>query len=339
MAEIDASTVRPGAMMDEEAAAASFESALKGRTAQQIREQIIKYLLIACAGFSILVTIGIIVAIFGEAIPFFLREEVTLVGFLTGTRWAPIARPVAPDNFGVLPLINGTLMITVLSGLIAIPIGLGAAIYLSEYAAANLRSILKPLLEILAGVPTVVYGYFALSLITPLLRDSADAINGALGTDIEVGFFNALAASVVVGVMLIPTVASISEDALRAVPRGLRQGAYGLGANKFEVTTRVVVPAALSGVFAAFILGLSRAIGETMAVTIAAGATPRMTLNPLESVQTMTAYIVQVSFGDTPLSSINGQSIFAVGATLFLMTLAMNIVSNLVVRRFREEYD
>lgn len=316
-----------------------MDEALRGQRFQKITEGLIGLSLLFCAAFSIFVTIGIIVSLFAEAIPFFLREEVTLVKFLTGTRWAPIARPVTPDNFGVLPLVNGTVMITVLSGAIAIPLGLGAAIFLSEYAATNLRKVLKPALEILAGIPTVVYGYFALSLITPFLRGFADTINASLGTDIDVSFFNALSAAIVVGVMIIPMVASISEDALRAVPQSLREGSYGLGATKYETTTRVVVPAALSGVFAAFILALSRAIGETMAVTIAAGATPRITANPLESVQTMTAYIVQVSFGDTPLASINGQSIFAVGGTLFLITLAMNIISNIVVNRFREEYE
>lgn len=334
MADIDVSSVQsPGGPAGE------MSSALKGQRFQKAWETLIRLSLLFCAAFSIFVTLGIIVALFAEAIPFFLREEVTLLKFLTGTRWAPIARPVAPENFGVLPLLNGTLMITVISGAIAIPLGLGAAIFLSEYAATSVRRVLKPMLEILAGIPTVVYGYFAISLITPFLRSLADNINVRLGTDIDVSFFNALSAAIVVGVMIIPMVASISEDALRAVPRSLREGSYGLGATKYETTTRVVVPAALSGIFAAFILALSRAIGETMAVTIAAGATPRITLDPLESVQTMTAYIVQVSFGDTPLASINGQSIFAVGGTLFLITLAMNIISNVVVNRFREEYE
>jgi len=225
-------------------------------------------------------------------------------------------------------------MIAVIAGAIAMPLGLGSAIYLSEYASDKVRNILKPSLELLAGIPTVVYGYFALSFITPFLKNLLEKNFG-----IEVSFFNAFSAAVVVGIMIIPMVASISEDAMRAVPRSLREGAYALGATRFEVATKVVVPAALSGIISAFIIGISRAVGETMAVTIAAGATPRMTLNPLESVQTMTSFIVQVSFGDAPAGSINGQSIFAVGATLFIMTFVMNIVSGVVLKRFREVYD
>lgn len=318
----------------------TFSSApFKGRTTRRIWEQIIHVLLFLSGFTSVLITIGIIISLFSETIGFFARPEVSLLQFFTGTTWRPLSQPIQAENFGVLPLINGTIMIAVLSGLIAIPLGLGAAIYLSEYAHDRLRRVLKPALEILAGVPTVVYGYFALSLITPALRGLADWFNATAGTDIHVDFFNALSASVVVGVMIIPMVASISEDAMRAVPNSLRQAAYGLGATKFEVSTKVVVPAALSGIVAAFILALSRAIGETMAVTIAAGATPRMTLNPLESVQTMTAFIVQVSFGDAPVGTINGQSIFAVGSTLFIMTLIMNLISDRALKHFREVYE
>jgi len=258
---------------------------------RNIRERIIAIILFGCGIFSILVTIGIIVSLFSEAIGFFLRPEVNLFTFLTGTNWNPLASQISPENFGVRPLIRGTLMIAVISGSIALPLGLGSAIFLSEYASDRLRSILKPLLELLAGIPTVVYGYFALSFVTPLLKR---VLEDQLG--IHVSFFNAFSAAVVVGIMIIPNVASISEDAMRAVPRSLREGAYALGATKFEVSTKVVVPAALSGIVSAFIIGISRAIGETMAVTIAAGATPRMTLNPLDGVQTMTAFIVQVSF-------------------------------------------
>jgi phosphate transport system permease protein len=225
-------------------------------------------------------------------------------------------------------------MIAVISGSIALPLGLGSAIFLSEYASDRLRSVLKPLLELLAGIPTVVYGYFALSFVTPILKR---VLEDQLG--IRVSFFNAFSAAFVVGIMIIPIIASISEDAMRAVPRSLREGAYALGATKFEVSTKVVVPAALSGIISAFIIGISRAIGETMAVTIAAGATPRMTLNPLDGIQTMTAFIVQVSFGDAPAGSINGQSIFAVGATLFTMTFVMNIISASILKRFREVYE
>jgi len=298
------------------------------------QEKIIAIILLLCGIFSVLVTLGIAVSLFTEGIGFFLRPEVTVFKYLTGTTWRPLSAKVSPDNFGVLPLVSGTLMVALLSSLIAIPLGLGSAIFLSEYAREKTRSIIKPLLEILAGVPSVVYGYFAISFITPLIKN---VLENWLG--LEVNFFNALSASIVLGIMIIPTVASISEDALRAVPRSLREGAFSLGATRFETTTKVVLPAALSGIIAAFILALSRAVGETMAVSIAAGATPRITLNPLDSIQTMTAFIVQVSFGDAPAGSINGQSIFAVGSTLFVMTFIMNIISDYVLNRFREVYE
>ena len=317
----------------------SIRSWLSGRKVRTIQEKIITAILFLCAFFTVLTTIGIIFTLFSEGIGFFFRPEVQLGKFLTGTRWQPLSSNPTPDDFGILPLINGTLMVAVFSIAVAVPLGLGSAIYLSEYASERVRGILKPLLEVLAGVPTVVYGYFAISFITPLLRTIADFINASLGTGIEVDFFNALSASIVVGVMIIPMVSSISEDAMRAVPRSLREAAYGLGATKFEVATKVVVPAALSGIMAAFILAFSRAIGETMAVTVAAGSTPRMTLNPLDSIQTMTSFIVQVSFGDAPTGSINGQSIFAVGSTLFIITFIMNIISNRILNRFREVYD
>ena len=312
----------------------SIHSFLNKPKVRNFKEQIIAILLFSCGIFSILVTIGIIVTLFSEAIAFFFRPEVDLFTFLTGTNWRPLASNVVPENFGVRPLIRGTLMIAVIAGGIAMPLGLGSAIYLSEYASDKVRSVLKPSLEILAGIPTVVYGYFALSFITPILKKLLEENFG-----IEVSFFNAFSAAVVVGIMIIPMIASVSEDAMRAVPRSLREGAYALGATRFEVATKVVVPAALSGIISAFIIGISRAIGETMAVTIAAGATPRMTLNPLDSVQTMTSFIVQVSFGDAPAGSINGQSIFAVGATLFIMTFVMNIISGIILKRFREVYD
>jgi phosphate transport system permease protein len=261
-----------------------------------------------------------------ETINFFLRPEVSLLEYLTGTRWAP---QYANRSFGVLPLINGTLMIVVGSGLVALPVGLAAAIYLSEYASERARRILKPMLEILAGIPTVVYGYFAITFITPLLQRILPQTN----------IFNALSASIVVGVMIIPYVSSLSEDAMRAVPQALREGAYGLGATRFEVATQVVTPAALSGIVASFVLAVSRAIGETMAVALAAGQLAHITFNPLEPVMTMTAYIVNVSLGDTPYGSVEYQSIFAVGMTLFVMTLLLNILSNAVLSRFREAYE
>lgn len=322
------------------------EMNLRSSGGRNIVEKVMQVLLFLCGAFSILVTIGIIVSLFGETFGFFARPEVNLFSYLTGTSWRPLAPNPGPEDFGVLPLINGTIMIAILASVVALPTGLATAIFLSEYAPDRVRTVIKPLLEILAGVPTVVYGYFAISIITPFLRNGADTLNTALGLCatrdapcIEVDFFNALSGAVVVGVLIIPLVASISEDAMRSVPRSLRNGSYALGATKFETSTRVVVPAALSGILAAFIIAVSRAIGETMAVTIAAGSTPRTTFNPLESVQTMTAFIVQVSFGDAPAGSINSQSIFAVGATLFLMTFAMNLLSDYVLRRFREEYE
>ncbi len=298
------------------------------------REKIITRFLFFCGILSILITIGIILSLFSETIGFFMRPEVTFLKFITGTTWRPLAAKVSPDNFGILPLLQGTILVASISSIIALPLGLGSAIFLSEYASDKVRDVLKPVLEVLAGIPSVVFGYFAISFITPLIELIFEKWFG-----IKVSFFNALSASIVLGIMIIPTVASISEDAIRAVPRSLREAGYSLGATRFEVITKVVVPAALSGIIAAFILAFSRAIGETMAVTIAAGATPRITFNPLESVQTMTAFIVQVSFGDAPAGSINGQSIFAVGAALFTITFLMNIISDIVLRRFREEYE
>ena len=299
-----------------------------------LSEKIISGLLFTCGIFSILITIGIIISLFSEAIQFFLRPEVSLLKFFTGTTWRPLASKVSPDNFGVLPLIMGTMMIAIIAALISVPLGLGSAIFLSEYASEKLRSVLKPLIEVLAGIPSVVYGYFAISFITPLIQTVFKTWLG-----IDVSFFNALSAAIVLGIMIIPTVASISEDAIRSVPQSLRAGAYSLGATRFEVVTKVVLPAALSGILAAFILAISRAVGATMAVTIAAGATPQVTFNPLTSVPTITAFLVQVSFGDAPSGSINGQSIFAVGATLFIMTFIMNIISDLIMNRFREVYE
>jgi phosphate transport system permease protein len=259
-----------------------------------------------------------------ESVGFF--REVSAWEFFTGTKWTPLFKP---QNFGVLPLVAGSLLVAVGASIIALPVGLASAIYLAEYAPSRARKILKPILEILAGIPTVVYGYFALTFITPLIRQIFP------GT----GVFNAASAAIVVGVMIVPMVASLSEDALHAVPRSLREASYGLGATKFETVTRVVVPAALSGIVASFILAISRAIGETMAVTLAAGATPKLTFNPLESIQTMTAYVVQVSLGDTPFGTIEYRTIFAVGLLLFIITLSMNIASRFILRRFREVYE
>jgi phosphate transport system permease protein len=289
---------------------------------REARERVIKFLLTACAYLSIFTTVGIVVVLFEETVRFFL--EVSPVEFLTSTRWAP-----QQGSFGVLPLVYGTLMATFIAIAVALPVGLLTAIYLSEYAPKRLRQWLKPALEILAGVPTVVYGYFALTFITPIFRGSVFP---------GIGSFNALAAGLIMGVMIIPTVASVSEDAIYAVPRSLREGAYALGATKRETATKVVLPAALSGLVAAVILGISRAIGETMIVTIAMGSQPNFGGTPLESMQAMTAYIVQVVGGETPRESVTYKSIFAVGSALFLMTLVLNLASYWFVRRFRETY-
>jgi phosphate transport system permease protein len=289
------------------------------------KEALIQGFCFLCAAVSILTTLGILYTLLAETLAFFRAPGVSVREFFLGKEWAPTFRDA---KFGIQPLVAGTLMITVGAALIALPLGLMSAIYLSEYAHPRVRTILKPILEILAGVPTVVYGYFALFHITPLLRKFIP--------DVEV--FNALSGCIVVGVMILPLVSSLCEDALTAVPRGLREGAYGLGSTKFEVTTRIVVPAALSGVSAAFILAISRAVGETMAVTLAAGQTPNLTLDPRESIQTMTAYIVQISKGDTPAGSTAYLTLFAVGMTLFLMTMALNIAAHWLVKRFRMVY-
>lgn len=303
---------------------ASPDLGLETRRRRRLVESAIGAVLFLCGLVSVLTTVGIVVVLVSESIGFF--RQVPIVEFLTGTRWAPLFRDQA---FGILPLLNGTLLIAVGASLVALPVGLLSAIYLSEYATTRVRKIVKPVLEVLAGIPTVVYGYFALAFVTPILRLIFP----------ETGVFNAASAAIVVGIMIIPMVSSLSEDALSAVPRALREAAYGLGATKLEVSTRVVVPAALSGIVASFILAISRAIGETMAVTLAAGATPRMTLSFLESIQTMTAYIVQVSLGETPHGTLEYRTIFAVGLVLFLVTLAMNLISQRVTRRFREVYE
>ncbi len=294
-------------------------------TAMRIKEKIIRLALFSCALLSIVTTGGIIWVLASESITFF--REVSPLAFLFGTRWAPL---LEPRSFGIMPLLCGTLLVAGGALLVALPIGMGTGVYLSEYARPWSRGVLKPILEVLAGIPTVVYGYFALTFITPhVLRP--------LIPQTEV--FNAASAALVVGVMIIPTIASLSDDAFRAVPRTLREAAYALSATKLEVSTRVVVPAAMSGVVAAILLAFARAIGETMAVTLAAGMTAKLTLNPLESIQTLTAYIVQVSLGDTPAGTIEYQTIFACGMTLFVTTLSINIIAHMTLRRFREVYE
>ncbi len=287
-------------------------------------ERAIAVALFLSAFLSILITVGIVAVLLFEALAFF--GDVTFWEFITGTRWTPL---FSSKQFGVLALVAGTTLTALLAMLVALPLGLLSAIYLSEYAPDRIRRLVKPILEVLAGIPTVVYGYFALLFVTPILRD----ISG------DIAVFNALSASIVMGIMILPMVSSLSEDAMRSVPRNLREAAYALGSTKLEVSTLVVVPAALSGIMSAFILAVSRAIGETMIVTIAAGQNPSFTLNPFVPIETMTAYIVQVSQGDAPAGSIEFKTIFAVALLLFVMTLVMNLLSQYVVSRFREEYE
>ena len=287
---------------------------------QRIKEKALEGTFALCASLSIFTTIGVIAVLLFESIAFF--REIPLSRFLTETQWTPL---FAEKHFGIMVLASATFLTTAIAMAVALPLGLMAAIYMSEYASERARRILKPSIEILAGIPTVVYGYFALLFVTPLLKKLIPSISG----------FNALSAGIVMGIMIIPTVASLSEDALYAVPRSLREGAYALGASTRQVVTGVVIPAASSGILASFILGVSRALGETMIVAIAAGQTPRLTLNPLVPVETMTAYIVQVSLGDVPTGSLEFRTIFAVGLTLFLMNLAFNLLSYHLARRQR----
>ncbi len=296
---------------------------------RSLKESAIKSVLFGCAALSILVTGGIILTLGIDAIEFFTR--VSPVEFFTGTDWSPVIRPY---SYGVLPLILNTLLVTVLSALIALPVGLAAAIYLSEYASEQMRSVIKPGLEILAGIPTVVYGYFALVYITPFIDDYL----------FQVSTFNALSASIMVGVMIIPMVSSISEDALSAVPDELRQAGYGMGATKFQVSTGVVVPAAVSGIFSSFILGISRAVGETMIVVVAAGQSAKM-IYPgnidevvVSSIETMTVAMVKLVTGEISADATQYKAMFAIGLTLFAMTFALNLASNLISMRYREEY-
>ncbi|MGH3109970.1 MAG: phosphate ABC transporter permease subunit PstC [Gaiellaceae bacterium] len=287
-------------------------------------EQVVHMVLFLAASISVLTTIGIVLSLLMPAIEFF--REISVVEFLTGTTWAPLFEP---GSFGVVPLVVGTFVISFWSALVAFPLGVGVAIYLSEYARPRVAGVLKPVLEILAAIPTVVLGYFALTFVTPLLRD--------IGIQVEI--FNVLAASLVLGVMLIPTVASLSEDAMAAVPRDLRDGGFALGADKLQVSTRIVVPAAISGIIAAFVLAFSRAVGETMIVLIAAGQLPQITFDPRQTIETMTAFIGATGNGDVPTGSIEYKTIFAVGLTLFVITLVMNLISIRLVRKFREVYE
>ncbi len=296
------------------------------RKRPRIGEAIIQGFLFLCGAVSILTTIGIVVVLGKESWLFFGSGEVSLLEFFGSTKWQP-----AIGQFGIWPLVNATLMTTTLAMLVAVPLGLGVAIYLSEYASARARATLKPILEILAGIPTVVYGYFALTFMTPLLRS-------IFGQNV-VEIYNTASAGIVMGILILPLVSSMAEDALSAVPRSLREASYAVGATRLETAVKVVVPAALSGIAAAIIVAISRAIGETMIVAIAAGSGPAFTFNPFRAAETMTGHIVRISGGDLSYDSIDYNSIFAIGLLLFVITLALNIISRSVVRRFREVYD
>ncbi|MPY64612.1 phosphate ABC transporter permease subunit PstC [Streptomyces spongiae] len=307
--------------------AAPGSSGFLRRSQPRYVEKVVKVLLVAASLVSVLTTVGIVIALIPPSVEFF--GKVSFGDFITGTDWSPLFKPA---SFGVLPLVTGTLVITLIALVVAVPLGLGAAVYLSEYARPRVRSFFKPILEVLAGIPTVVYGFFALQAVTPLLQDIWPGGDGP-----EV--FNALSAGFVMGIMIIPTIASLSEDAMNAVPNELRDGGYALGSSRMQVSTRVVFPAALSGIVAAIVLGVSRAIGETLIVAIAAGGRPNLSFNPLEGMQTMTAFIAAAGIGDLPTGSIGYQTIFAVGTLLFVMTLVMNLVSIRLVRKYRQVYE
>ena len=299
---------------------------LRRRPFRRLPERAIIAVLYACAALSLITTLAIVIVLFREAFSFF--RVVSPREFFLGTEWQPLFEPI---SYGVWELVAGTMNVVFWSLLFALPVGLATAIYLSEYAHPATRSVLKPLLEALAGVPTVVYAYFALQVVTQ------DILRPIFGQDIS--FFNSLGASLMMAVMILPTIASISEDAMSNVPRDLREAAYGLGSTRMEVALRVVVPAALSGVVAGVLLAIARVVGETMIVAIAAGSTPNLTLSPLESIQTMTGYMLQVGLGDAARGTIDYQSLFAVGSTLFVLTFTLNIVAHWIVGRFREAYD
>lgn len=293
------------------------------QASDDIQEKIIEAILFACALVSIFTTFGIVVIIFQVAFEFF--QEVSFAQFFLDTKWTPL---FAEKRFGIWPLINGTFLTTAIAMAVAVPLGLSSAIYLSEYAKPKVAAILRPAVELLAGIPTVVYGYFALLFVTPTLRNF-----------LPLEIFNALSAGLMMGIMITPTVGSISLDAIRAVPRSLREGAYALGITKLETIFKIVLPAALSGIIASIILGISRAVGETMTVVIAAGQQPRITVNLFESVETLTAYMAQISGGDSPRGSLNFKTLYAVGAVLFLMTLVLNLVSYWISNRYKEKYE
>lgn len=315
-------------MSDEQNIQASMElpGRPRSRRLRSLREKAIVGALLTCGVFSIGTTLAIIYMLVSESIRFFGLDEVTLADFFGSLEWAPLLG--AEHKFGIWPLVNGTLLVTVIAACVSIPLGLVSAIYLSEYAPRKVRATLKPALEILAGIPTVVYGYFALTVITPTLTFLHDGFNT----------YNAAAAGIAVGIMTLPTVCSLSEDALSAVPRSLRQGAYATGATKFDVSLKIVLPAGLSGVIAAFLLAIARAVGETMIVALAAGGTAVITADPRDSAQTLTAYMVQIALGDAPAGGVEYYSIYAVGLVLFVMTMIVTLIGHRIRNKFREEY-
>lgn len=308
------------------AVADATERVIDLRKRSRIGETVIQVLLFASGFISIFTTIGIVYVLGQESLKFFADDRVDLVEFFTRTVWQPQI-----GEFGILPLVNSTLMVTFIALCVAVPLGLAMAIYMAEYASERMRSFLKPVIELLAGIPTVVYGFFALTFVTPWLRD-------VFGRDV-VQVYNVMSAGLVVGVLITPVVATLSEDALSAVPSGLRQASFGLGATRWETAINIVVPAAFSGIIAAAIIAMSRAIGETMVVALAAGASPNFTFNPFLPAETMTGHIARISGGDLSYNTIDYTSIFAIGLVLFFMTLILNILSRFIVRRFREVYE
>lgn len=317
-------TTRPGAYTFSDVADRN-DGRLNLRRRARLGESIIQGFLFLCGALSILTTVGIMYVLGREAWLFFGDDAVSLVEFFTRTTWQPQI-----GEFGVLPLVTATLITSAIAMLFALPVGLAVAIYLSEYASERVRRILKPMLEVLAGIPTVVYGYYALTFMTPILRS-------IFGPN-TVQIYNMASAGIVIGILILPLVSSMSEDALRSVPSGLREAAFGLGATRLETSLRIVLPAAFSGIMAAVIVAISRAVGETMVVAIASGAGPNFTFNPFASAETMTGHIVRISGGDLSYDSIDYSSIFAIGLLLFVLTLGLNIVSRMIVARFREEY-
>ena len=299
---------------------------LRLRPAERARERLVAVLLVLCAVVSIATTIAVVLVLASETFAFFRDPAVTIVDFFSDRQWTPL---FADKHFGISPLVAGTFMVTVIALLVGVPMGLASAIYLSEFAGARTRRTATSILEILAGIPTVVLGYFALQFVTPFLQSFIPDLN----------LFNALSAGLVMGFMILPTVSSISTDAMQAVPTSLREAAYGLGATKIDLVMKVVLPAALSGIVASIILALSRAVGETMIVTLAAGQRPLLTLDPRETIATMTSFIVQAATGDQPAGSLSSRALYAVATTLFSITLVLNLISQAVVRRFRERYE